>query len=168
MDVYGNLTASGTPVDIASAFGTSNQEWKLIPLGGQAYRILSNASGLAINVFGAQAADGTPIDIAAVVNGAPNQSWQLVPYDSENYKIVSVATGKVLDVYHNLSVDGTKVDIAAWSGSDNQLCNSYSFRITKSQVSNPAKCWMCTETKQRTERRSISHHLMARIIRFGE
>lgn len=121
LDVYGNLMASGTPIDIASAFGTSNQEWKLIPLGGQSYRILSNASGLAMDVFGAQTADGTPIDIATVVNGAPNQSWQVMPYDSQYYKIVSAATGKVLDVYHNLSADGTKVDIASWSGSDNQL-----------------------------------------------
>src|SRR5207302_3739596 len=89
LDVYGNGTADGTPVDIATPNGTTAQLWQLVPLDNGNYQIVTgNGSGAVLDVFGNGTADGTPVDIASP-NGTTAQLWQLVPLNDGNYQIVT-------------------------------------------------------------------------------
>ncbi len=42
LDVYGSLTADGTPTDIANFLNTPNQKWQLESVGSDTYRVISD------------------------------------------------------------------------------------------------------------------------------
>jgi len=59
-----------------SGSGRANQEWQFVQL--PYFQIVSKASGQVLDVYAAQTNQGTPVDIAQAVVGAPNQEWMLV------------------------------------------------------------------------------------------
>ncbi|HXR78673.1 MAG TPA: RICIN domain-containing protein [Bryobacteraceae bacterium] len=79
-------TSSGKVLDVVGAghenryrysgSGRANQEWQFVQL--PYFQIVSKASGQVLDVYAAQTNQGTPVDIAQAVVGAPNQEWMLV------------------------------------------------------------------------------------------
>ena len=60
------------------------------------FQIVSKASGQVLDVYAAQTNNGTPVDIAPAVAGAPNQEWMLVPAGTPLPPAVFTISGQVL------------------------------------------------------------------------
>jgi len=122
LDIYGNGTSNGTPVDVATPNGTSAQIWQFSN-GGSAGQIVStNGSALVLDVYGNGTMSGTPVDVATA-NGTTAQQWTL-SYNGTNYQITSGnGSGLVLDVYGNGTSNGTPVDAATPNGTTAQNWN---------------------------------------------
>ena len=77
--------------------GGPNQQWRLEPAGGGAFRIIARHSGQALDVYGASVDDVTPI-IQWPVHGGDNQAWTLEPASDGYMRIVARHSGKAMDV----------------------------------------------------------------------
>ena len=98
---------------------TTNDEWRLVDVGGGYYDIVNAYSGKALDVQGGVADDGKPL-IQYASHGSPNQQWQLVPTDSGFHRIVSRNSGKVADVQGQSVDNGAPVIQYPWNGQGNQ------------------------------------------------
>ncbi|PYC64849.1 hypothetical protein C7C45_29830, partial [Micromonospora arborensis] len=58
--------------------GGTNQSWYLRPTGNGYYTIVSQASGLAADVYAASTSDGAQV-VQWTATGGTNQQWQFVP-----------------------------------------------------------------------------------------
>ena len=85
-----------------------NQQWRLEPAGGGAFRIIARHSGQALDVFGALVDDVTPI-IQWPVHGGDNQVWTLEPAPDGYVRIVARHSGKAMDVEFASADDGARV-----------------------------------------------------------
>lgn len=92
------------------------------------YTIINSVSGLSLDVFNSNSADGTEI-IAWPQNSGCNQKWVINKYD-DGYEISSACTGKVLDVPHSLAQRGQKVTIYKKKDSKNQR---WSFNVVSEE-----------------------------------
>ena len=88
--------------------GGPNQQWRLEPAGGGAFRIFARHSGQALDVFGALLDDVTPI-IQYPVHGGDNQAWTLEPASEGYVRIVARHSGKAMDVEYASADDGARV-----------------------------------------------------------
>ena len=88
--------------------GGPNQQWRLEPAGGGAFRIIARHSGQALDVFGALLDDVTPI-IQWPVHGGDNQAWTLEPASDGYVRIVARHSGKAMDVEFASADDGARV-----------------------------------------------------------
>lgn len=121
LDVYGNGTASGTRVDIATPNGTTAQLWEVIPLSdGNIQLMAGNGSGMVLDVYADGKANGTKVDIATP-NGTSAQEWKIESSSNGIYRIMSEnGSSLVLDVYGDGTANGTPVDIAQQNGTGAQ------------------------------------------------
>jgi hypothetical protein len=74
LDVAEASGAASAVVDQWPANGQTNQEWKVISVGGGAYELVSVGSGMALDVAGGSNANGTQIH-QYPYNGNPWQQW---------------------------------------------------------------------------------------------
>ena len=84
------------------------------------YKLIARNSGKALDAYGNQTTNGTPI-IQWTYGGGSNQKWTLTDTGSGKYKIIGVQSGKALDIYNNQTADGTKVELWTYGGGNNQL-----------------------------------------------
>ena len=84
------------------------------------YNIVSRNSGMLLDVYGQQTADGSTVDQWAYSGGA-NQRWSVTYMGNNQYQIVGVQSVKALEVYGASKSDGAKVDIYSVNGGSNQL-----------------------------------------------
>jgi len=79
-DLYAARTANGTPVTLGGADGGSQQQWKLVPAGGDTFSLQSRATGKCVVPL-----DGNPVAGAPLVQGecTKNDSgrWKLFATD---------------------------------------------------------------------------------------
>jgi uncharacterized repeat protein (TIGR03803 family) len=108
LDVSGASTDAAASVIQWTCHGGSNQQWRLEPAGGGAFRIIARHSGQALDVFGALLDDVTPI-IQWPVHGGDNQVWTLEPAPDGYMRIVARHSGKAMDVEFASADDGARV-----------------------------------------------------------
>ena len=108
LDVYGASTDAVAPVIQWICHGGANQQWRLEPAGGGAFRIIARHSGQALDVYGALLDDVTPI-IQWPAHGGDNQAWTLQPASDGYVSIVARHSGKALDVEFASPDDGARV-----------------------------------------------------------
>jgi uncharacterized repeat protein (TIGR03803 family) len=108
LDIYGASTDAGAPAIQWTCHGGLNQQWRLEPAGGGAFRIIARHSGQALDVFGASLDDVTPI-IQWPVHGGDNQVWTLEPASDGHVRIVARHSGKAMDVEFASADDGARV-----------------------------------------------------------
>jgi hypothetical protein len=105
--------------------GAQNQQWRMVPLGNQLYKIVNFNSGMVLDVAGGSTAEGAKI-VQWPWNGGPNQIWRAIPFstwggDPNTFLIISSASGKVLDVNGASKADGASLIQWTWNGGLNQI-----------------------------------------------
>jgi uncharacterized repeat protein (TIGR03803 family) len=108
LDVSGASTDAAASVIQWTCHGGPNQQWRLEPAGGGAFRIIARHSGQALDVFGALLDDVTPI-IQWPVHGGDNQAWTLESASDGYMRIVARHSGKALDVEFASADNGARV-----------------------------------------------------------
>jgi hypothetical protein len=83
------------------------------------YRILSQHSGLALEVAGASTGNGGLVDQAAYTGGG-HQQWRLAAAGGGYYKLVNLGSGKVLDVPRSSTEPGVQLHQWTDNGGANQ------------------------------------------------
>jgi alpha-galactosidase len=115
LDVYGNLTAPGTKVEIWDCNGGSNQEWT--PTAAGELRVYGGTQCL--DATGGATSAGTKVELWPC-NGGSNQKWNLNPDGT----VTGVQSGLCLDVTGGNvpagNVNGTQVEIWGCNGGANQ------------------------------------------------
>ena len=99
--------------------GGANQQWRLEPVGGDAFRIVAHHSGQVLDVYGGLVDDVTPI-IQFPWHGGDNQLWTIEPASNGYVFIVARHSGKVLDVEGGSMDDGARVIQYTGHGGANQ------------------------------------------------
>ena len=97
LDISGGSTDAGAAAIQWTCHGGPNQQWRLEPAGGGAFRIIARHSGQALDVFGASLDDVAPI-IQWPVHGGDNQVWTLEPASDGYVRLVARHSGKAMDV----------------------------------------------------------------------
>jgi uncharacterized repeat protein (TIGR03803 family) len=108
LDVHGASPDAAAAVIQWVCHGGANQQWRLEPADGGAFRIIARHSGQALDVFGALLDDVIPI-IQWPAHGGDNQAWTLQPASDGYVSIVARHSGKVLDVEFASPDDGARV-----------------------------------------------------------
>jgi uncharacterized repeat protein (TIGR03803 family) len=108
LDVYGAATDAAAPIIQWTCHRGPNQQWRLEPAGGGAFRIIARHSGQALDVYGAFVEDVTPI-IQYPVHGGDNQAWRLEPASDGYVRIVAQHSGKAMDVENASLGEGARV-----------------------------------------------------------
>ncbi|MGC9542289.1 RICIN domain-containing protein [Streptomyces sp. UG1] len=98
--------------------GAQNQRWRWVAVGDGSYEIVSQNSGLLLDVTGGSTADGATIVQRADDNGT-SQHWTLVADGNGYYKIKNVNSGKLLAVSN--STAGTQLVQTTDTNADSQL-----------------------------------------------
>jgi len=114
-DVYNNLTAPGTKVEIWDCAGGANQEWT--PTAAGELRVYGGTQCL--DAYNNQTSTGTAVELWTC-NGGANQQWKL----NADGSITGVQSGLCLDVTGgNLAagnVNGTPLELWTCNGGANQ------------------------------------------------
>ena len=108
LDISGASTDAGASAIQWACHGGANQQWRLEPAGGGAFRIIARHSGQALDVYGALVDDLAPI-IQWPVHGGDNQVWTLEPASDGHVRIVARHSGKAMDVEGASAADGASV-----------------------------------------------------------
>ncbi|MDQ4134175.1 MAG: RICIN domain-containing protein [Actinomycetota bacterium] len=111
--------SSGTSVLQWTMLGGTNQEWRLLPLGGGIYAIASVGTGAVLDV-GVSTVDGGRV-LQSQWNGSVGQWWRLVPFGPNGFVVVSVRSGKVVDVLSASKANGAPLVQWSWNGGANQI-----------------------------------------------
>ncbi len=125
LDVVSGGTTDGTGVDWCVANGTAAQAFTLTKVGTVTNASLvgtftigsSLASGLVLDVSGADTSDGANVQ---VWNGG-DQPFATTQLSSGYYVLTNIKTGKVLDVSGAGTANGTNVDQYSYNGTAAQL-----------------------------------------------
>lgn len=107
MDVYQNSTADGASVIQWPSNGGSNQQWNIVPVSGQLYRIVNRNSGKALDVNASSHRTGTALQ-QYTYNGGNNQLWYFEPI-SGGYVIRNFESRQVLEVGGGSTANGAAV-----------------------------------------------------------
>ncbi|WP_052390319.1 RICIN domain-containing protein [Streptomyces sp. NRRL B-24484] len=100
LDVPGNSTTDGLPLEQWTANGGDNQHWRITPTANGSYTIATRlSSGYLLDVFRALPDPGTSI-VQYHSTGQPNQQWDFtpVPAAGAGYNLSNVASGLVMDM----------------------------------------------------------------------
>jgi hypothetical protein len=107
LDNGGSTTEGSQVTQWADQGGNTNQEWKLVDVGGGFYNLVCQKSGKALDNSGS-AADGTIMKQWTVQGGNQNQQWKFVSTGNGCYNIICRVGGETLD-NGGSATDGTAV-----------------------------------------------------------
>ncbi len=117
--VVGGSTASGAQLDIATCTGTAIQRFRPEAMGGGAFRMRNELSGLCMDVTAVSVADGAAVIQFACGTGL-NQQWSFTDVAGGSEVVTARHSGKVLDVTGQATTDGTLVEQWTSNGGANQ------------------------------------------------
>jgi hypothetical protein len=92
----GGQAETGQMTQWSSVAGNSNQQWRVLPLSGDVYMLISLTSGMALD-DGGNVTSGSVVTQYDASTSNPNQQWHLVSLGGDDYRLVNVASGKALD-----------------------------------------------------------------------
>jgi hypothetical protein len=122
LDVSQAGCCNGAWLHIWNYDNRTNQQWRIVDIGGGYYTIEARHSGRVADVEGASGSDGARVH-QWDYDGFPNQEWQIVPTGDGSYYIVARHSGKVMTAAGSVFSNGTSVrqyDIVDWSASNNR------------------------------------------------
>lgn len=125
------ITACGD-IDIRmfSPTGAENQQWKLLEAAGGAYRLLSKATGKAMDIILAGENDGAQLhqweDLAVA-----SQCWKIEQTQDGCCKIKSALSGKCLDIVDISMLDDARLQIWEDLDGDNQKWELHALNAPK-------------------------------------
>lgn len=107
MDVYQNSTADGGSVIQWPGNGGANQQWNIVPVSGQLYKIVNRNSGKALDINNSSHRRGTTLQ-QYTYNGGSNQLWYFEP-TSGGYVIRNFESRQVLEVGGGSTANGAAI-----------------------------------------------------------
>lgn len=113
LDVKGQWTTNGSPIQQYTYNAGDNQKWTVTGLGGGQYKIIGVQSGRALDVTGQSTADGAAIELFDD-NGGDNQKWTITPTSGGYNTIQGVQSGKMMEVVGAATTNSAPVD--QWTG----------------------------------------------------
>jgi hypothetical protein len=119
LDVNGASTTDGASVIQWTWSGGTNQQWRIVDIGGGYHRITNRNSGDALDVNQASTVDGTAI-IQWPWNAGNNQQWQIIDNGGGYYRIINRNSGDALDVNQGSTANGAAIIQWPWNGGNNQ------------------------------------------------
>lgn len=110
LDVVWGSYENGANIDLYSKNGTGAQQFKIIPVGDNYYKIQNSASGKVLDVKFGAAVSGTNVQ-QWEYNGSAAQLWSFEDAGNGYYYIRSKCNGLYLDINGASSADGTNVQV---------------------------------------------------------
>ena len=132
LDVTGASNSDGAKMQQWTSNGGTNQQFKVIDVGGGYYKLIAMNSGMALDDPNFSTASGTQLQ-QAIDNGSDAQKWQIVNMGGGYYKLTCKASGLVMDVSNSSKADGAPVQQWTDNGSDAQR---WLFTAVQTQSSN--------------------------------
>ncbi|MFF1723683.1 RICIN domain-containing protein [Streptomyces sviceus] len=108
MDVNGGSTADGASIIQWWNSGTANQQWNIVPVSGQLYKIVSRNSGKVLDLGWASHWRSTALQ-QSTYNGSNNQLWYFEP-TSGGYLIRNFESRQILEVSGGSTTGGAAID----------------------------------------------------------
>ncbi|MET7697420.1 RICIN domain-containing protein [Streptomyces sp. NPDC005485] len=108
MDVNGASTADGASVLQWPSTGGANQQWNIVPVSGQLYKIVSRNSGKVLDINGGSHWKGTTLQQYAY-GGGNNQLWYF-EQTSGGYRIRNFENRQTLEVSNASTANGAAID----------------------------------------------------------
>ncbi|MFE9453939.1 RICIN domain-containing protein [Streptomyces sp. NPDC006739] len=108
MDVYQNSTADGANVVQWPGNGGANQQWKIVPVSGQLFKIVNRNSGKVLDINSASHSRGAALQ-QYTDNGGNNQLWYFEPTGG-GYLIRNFESGQTLEVGNASTANGAAID----------------------------------------------------------
>ncbi|UXY24237.1 RICIN domain-containing protein [Streptomyces cynarae] len=108
MDVNGGSTADGASIIQWWNSGTANQQWNIVRVSGQLYKIVSRNSGKVLDLGWASHWRSTALQ-QDTYNGSNNQLWYFEP-TSGGYLIRSFESRQILEVSGGSTTGGAAID----------------------------------------------------------
>ena len=155
------VTACGdTEVRMFTLTGEDNQQWKLAQADSGAYRLISKATGKALDIILAGENDGAQLHQWEDIS-APTQSWRFEQTQDGSYKLKSSVSGKCLDIVDISALDDARLQIWEDLDGENQKWALNALPATKS-ARNPRTPKKESAAGKRDERRGSGHRNRAR------
>jgi galactose oxidase len=101
-------TDAAAPVSQIACDGSASTSWALDPQGNGYYHLVSQVSGMCLNVNGGNGTTGTTLVQYPCQQGVGNDQWALVAVGS-NYHLVSFGSGLCVNVPGASGVSGTQL-----------------------------------------------------------
>ncbi|MFC0265847.1 RICIN domain-containing protein [Alloscardovia macacae] len=128
LDTDGQSIGLGATAALHQYGHADSQKYRFTRNGDGTYTIINSASGLALDVYGGQAANSTKINLWWPTAGAQNQKW-IIRDTGSGYMLQSALGNYVLDIYGGLVADGTS--IALYKPSSSALNQRFVFSSTR-------------------------------------
>ncbi|MDX3241091.1 RICIN domain-containing protein [Streptomyces sp. ME18-1-4] len=107
MDVSGGSTADGGSVIQWPSSGGANQQWNIVPVSGQLFKIVNRNSGKVLDINASSHRKGTALQ-QYTYGGGNNQLWYFEP-TSGGYVIRNFESRQVLEVGGGSTADGAAI-----------------------------------------------------------
>lgn len=107
MDVYQNSTADGASVIQWPSNGGANQQWNIVPVSGQLFKIVNRNSGKVLDINASSHRRGTALQ-QYTYGGGTNQLWYFEP-TSGGYVIRNFESRQILEVGGGSTANGAAV-----------------------------------------------------------
>ncbi|GAA0698529.1 hypothetical protein GCM10010193_61800 [Kitasatospora atroaurantiaca] len=108
MDVYGGSTADGTSIVQWPSSGGANQQWNIVPVSGQLFKIVSRNSGKVLDMNFSSHWRGTAV-LQYSYNGGNNQLWYF-EQTSGGYLIRNYESRQALEVSGASTANAAVID----------------------------------------------------------
>ncbi|MET0623248.1 MAG: RICIN domain-containing protein [Pyrinomonadaceae bacterium] len=119
LDVEAESQAAGARVLQWDCGGWTNQQWRVIPVGGGYYKIVARHSGKVLDVQGGALTNGTPV-WQYDENGSAAQQWQIIDVGGGYSRLIARHSGKALDVAGGSTATGAQIHQWDYVGGLNQ------------------------------------------------
>ncbi len=113
---------NGTPLQVWTAAGAANQQWRAGRNTDGSYTLTNVASGRVLDEPGDRTGNGTRAQVWDS-NGGPNQHWRAGRNTDGSYTLINVASGRALETPGGQTADGTSVRMGDSNGGANQHWN---------------------------------------------
>ncbi len=118
-DVYDSSTSDGAEVVQWAGHGGSNQQWSIVPVSGNLYRIVNRNSGKALEVDNNSHYKGTKL-VQRTFTGRNHQLWYF-ELTSGGHLIRNFQTNQVMEISGAATTNGASVAQWAALNQPNQL-----------------------------------------------
>ena len=119
LDNAGSTTAGSVVTQFTETASDSNQEWKLVDVGGGYFNLVCQKSNMNLD-NGGSTTDGTAVTQYTINSGNINQYWQFVDQGGGYYHLICEKSGKALDNAGSTTAGSTVTQWAAGAGNLNQ------------------------------------------------
>lgn len=129
LDISGASTSDGAKTIQWTDNGGTNQQFKVIDVGGGYYKLIAVHSGMTLDDPNFSTVSGTQLQ-QATDNSSDAQKWKILDMGNGYSKVVSKASGLIMDVSGSSTSDGAVVQ--QWTNNDSDA-QRWSFTAVQTQ-----------------------------------